>query len=230
MASRRSLLAACGTIATVGVTGCSALTDEPNAEIVHTLALRPETKDPVARIAAQEQDCPRGSVTLRAAAYEEDSGGMQVFSEVRVSPGAYECETDWSHDGIDMFHDWSRVAPNTDSGLTDTGSNVTHSGSQEARFTLENKSSAVTGKWIIRLVSEGTTPETYRFLTTFSRMDDDDGPNKLSAVIAEGDELATVRFDAPLSTGGVFGESATMNLDRTLTYGDVDAYNPRHSG
>lgn len=213
MPSRRSLLAAGGTATVTALAGCSAFASPEGspANVQEHRALRPDEGSAVARTTAERAGCPRGDTELRAVAYEQSDGALQVLTTVAVHAGARRCNSDWRHDGTDTTHDWSEVASGDESFVAGTSSNVVYVDASDPEVRLRNTSNTEAGEWRVRRASDdGGIPETYAFRSTYA-----------GAAVGTGDDLATVTAAVPLSTGGLFGgESETVTLSETLTYGE----------
>lgn len=213
MPSRRSLLAAGGTATVTALAGCAAFADTEGspANVQEHRDLRPDEGSIVARTATERTGCPRGDTELVAVAYERPDDDIQVLTTVEVHAGARRCDSDWRHDGIDTTHNWSEVTSEDESFVTGTGSNVLYADTDEPEVYLQNTGNTEVGEWGVRRASEdGGVPETYAFRSTYAGAD-----------VGAGDDLATVTAAVPLSTGGLFGgESETVTLSETLTYGE----------
>jgi hypothetical protein len=211
--SRRSLLAAGGTATVTALAGCAAFADTEGspANVQEHRDLRPDEGSIVARTATERTGCPRGDTELVAVAYERPDDDIQVLTTVEVHAGARRCDSDWRHDGIDTTHNWSEVTSEDESFVTGTGSNVLYADTDEPEVYLQNTGNTEVGEWGVRRASEdGGVPETYAFRSTYAGAD-----------VGAGDDLATVTAAVPLSTGGLFGgESETVTLSETLTYGE----------
>lgn len=211
--SRRSLLATGGTATVTALAGCAALSSVEGspANVQEHRDLRPDEGSVVARATAERAGCPRGDTELRAVAYERPDGDLYVLTTVEVNAGARRCNSDWRHGGIDATHDWSEVAAEAESFVTGTSSNVVYVDASDPEVRLRNTSNTEAGEWRVRRASDdGGIPETYAFRSTYA-----------GAKVGAGDDLATVTAAVPLSTDGLFGgESETVTLSETLTYGE----------
>lgn len=218
MPSRRALLAATGTAAASAVAGCSTLRtpDGSSAEVRSDRDLLPADGEPVADATADRTSCPRGDVELRAVGFELPEGALQVLTRIDVYPGTGECESDWTHDGIHITHDWRDLGLATRTAVTDTASNVVYTETAgDVRF--ENTSDTETGEWQVRRSDGGGDIEEYRFRSTYTF---DDAGETNRAPVDEGDELAEVTVEVPLSTAGpLSGGSEVVTLEETLVYG-----------
>jgi hypothetical protein len=213
MPSRRSVLAASGATAATALAGCSAFggPDGSPANVEEHRDLQPEDGEVVARTTAQQIGCPRGDVELQAIAYEHSDGDLQVVTEMSVRPGERGCDSDWRHAGIDAIHDWSGVASAAESFVTGVETNVRYADTSDPEVHLENTGNTEVGEWGVRRASaDGGIRERYAFRSTYA-----------GATVGTGDDLATVTAEVPFSTGGLLGgESETVTLSETLTYGE----------
>lgn len=211
--SRRSLLAASGTVAATALAGCSALAGPEGspANVQEHRDLRPEEGSVVARAAAERTGCPRGDIELQAVAYERPRGDLQALTTVEVHAGERRCDSDWRHDGIDTTHDWSGVPSEAESFVARTSSNVVYVDASDPEVHLRNTGNGEAGEWRVRRASDdGGVPETYAFRSTYAGAD-----------VGAGDDLATVTAAVPLSTGALLGgESEIETLSETLVYGE----------
>lgn len=211
------MLVGCGTAA--GLTalgGCSIGSSEGTPAVLSQRDLQPEASSMVASTQAEVADCQQGAVELEAVGYDPDTrpNEIGIWTRARVYPGRNlrDCESDWVQQGIDMGHDWSDLQPDTKASVN-WDSNIVYAGEASARYTLMNTSARRHARWQVRTqrsVEESNT--TYEFRSTLRPIDG----------VGDGDDLAEITVDAPMSSSGFFGDSKTLSLSRTLTYGETE--------
>ena len=217
MPSRRSMLVGCGTAAGLAALGgCSIGSSEGSSAAIAQRDLQPEAASVVARIQAEVADCRQGAVVLRAVGYDSDTrpGEIGIWTRTRVYPGRNlrDCESDWVQQGIDMGHDWSDLQPDTEASVF-WDSNIVYTDEPSPGYTLQNTSSRRHARWEIR--TQGNAAEsntTYEFRSTLRPIEG----------VGDGDDLADITLHAPMSSSSLFGDSKTLSLSRTLTYGETE--------
>lgn len=211
------MLVGCGAAAgLVALGGCSIGSAEGSPAAISQRDLRPEAASVVARTRAEVGDCRQGAVVLKAVAYDSDTvpDEIGIWTRAEVYPGRNlrDCESDWVQQGIDMGHDWSDLQSDRDAGVTGE-SNIVYTEESSPGYTLQNTSTPRHARWQIRAegnAAESTTP--YEFRSTF----------RPAEGVGDGDDLADITVHAPMSGSGLFGDSETFSLSRTLTYGETE--------
>lgn len=211
------MLVGCGTAAGLAALGgCSIGSSEGTPAALSQRDLQPEAASVVARTQAEVADCRQGAVQLKAVGYDPDNDRDEIgiWTRARVYPGRNlrDCESDWVQQGIDMDHDWSDLQPDTKASVN-WDSNIAYADEASARYTLMNTSARRHARWQVRTqeqVAESNT--TYEFRSTLRPIDG----------VGDGDDLADITLHAPMSSSGLFGDSETLSLSRTLTYGETE--------
>lgn len=211
MPSRRSLLAAGGTAATVTLPGCSSGPDRTGWTFDQDRDLRPDDASVVARTRIERTDCPHGAVEFEAVAYDPGTDDLVLVTRPEVVPGVNldECEGEWGQEGVDVTHDWSGLVSGSDTRVSRT-SDLVPVNRPGGQYGLQDRSDIAGGiaRWTVRTAApESTVP--YAFRSTYGPADG----------VGAGDELADISVEVPLSSGGLLGGSETLSLSTTLTYG-----------